>query len=106
MFFFNQDFTHLAAATVAALVLGYLLSWGLDRLVLGRMIEDDVTAMAIGSVLAFLILMLAATLFLTASLSSSGGSLVIPPVGYAIAFVLGTAAAAALRMKLEASDDD
>ena len=89
---------HLAAAAVAAAILGYALSWIIDRLFFKRFTSDRVGGIALSSAAAFLLLMGGATLFLTWTSPFLNGPVIIPPLAYAIAFLIGVAIAGARRM--------
>ena len=96
----QQDFPHLAAATLAAIVLGYLLSWGMDRLFLKRLIADRIAGIVLSCAIVFLLLMAATSLYLTLTLPDYVvPAIVVPPLGYAISFLIGLAVAGALRMR-------
>jgi hypothetical protein len=90
----------MAVATVIAFLFAYALSWGLDRLVLRRLIADRIAGIALGGVAAFLCLMGAGTALLTARIHvyGEGRHLIVPPVQYVLTFLGGTFAAGALRM--------
>ena len=97
--FGRDDFTHYGLAFLAALPLGYLLSWALDRLALKRLLADRVAGIALSCALAFILLMGGSTLLLTRMWSFPGGPLVLPPLGYAVGFLLGLALVGAARMR-------
>jgi sugar phosphate permease len=104
-FFFVEDFTHFAVAAVGAAVVGALVSWLIDYLWDGER-EDDSAVFALGAVVAFLFLMAATTLYLTAAASFLGGPIVIPSLGFALSYLVGTAAAGVLRMVLRPAPED
>jgi hypothetical protein len=94
----DPGFGQLAAAALLAVLVGYGISWTIDRLLLRRFTEDRVGGIAMSCALAFLILMGATTFLLTWSSPFVDGPIIIPPLGYAVAFLLGVAGAGALRM--------
>ena len=96
----QPGFTHYAIAAVAALALGYLLSWGMDRLFLKRLIADRIAGIALSLAIVFILLMGGASLYLTLTLPDYVvPAIVVPPIGYALSFLLGLAVAGALRMR-------
>src|SRR5687767_987531 len=94
----TPGFAQLGAAALAAAILGYALSWLIDRLFFKRFTTDRVGGIALSSAAAFLLLMGGATLFLTWTSPFVNGPIIIPPLGYAIAFLIGVALAGARRM--------
>lgn len=106
----DPGFREMAVATIVAFAFAYGLCWGLDKLVLRRLIADRIAGIALGGVASFLCLMGAGTLYLTRAMGFSGGPIVVPPIQYVLTFLGGTFAAGALRMALyvreyERSDD-
>ena len=95
------EWSHLAGATAAAFVLGYLLCWGMDRLFLRRLVDDRIAGITLGCGLAFLLMMAMATVVLTWIVRSdpyiAGRPIVIPPFPYAVSFILGLAAVGVIR---------
>ena len=95
------QWSHLAGATAAAFVVGYALCWTMDRLFLKRLVDDRIAGITLACGLAFLLIMAAATFVLTWIARSDpfvvGRPIVIPPLPYAISFILGLAAVAVLR---------
>ena len=95
------EWSHLAGATAAAFVIGYLLCWGMDRLFLKRLVDDRIAGITLGCGLAFLLIMAMATGVLTWIVRSDpyivGRPIVVPPLPYAISFILGLAAVAVIR---------
>jgi hypothetical protein len=99
-YLYAPELIHMAAAAAATIPVGYALSWGMDALFLRRLIDDRIAGIALGCALAFLLLMGSATAFLTWYAGSNPfeyGPIVIPPIGYAISFILGLAAVGAIR---------
>ncbi|HMJ93529.1 MAG TPA: hypothetical protein VK472_05480 [Allosphingosinicella sp.] len=94
----TPGFAQLGAAALVAAVLGYALSWLIDRIFFRRFTSDRVGGIALSSAASFLILMGGATLFLTWTSPFVNGPIIIPPLGYAIAFLVGVALAGARRM--------
>ena len=94
----TPGFAQLGAAALAAAVLGYALSWGIDRIFFRRFTSDRVGGITLSCAASFLILMGGATLFLTWTSPFENGPVIIPPLGYAIAFLVGVALAGARRM--------
>ncbi|PSJ43392.1 COG3904 family protein [Allosphingosinicella deserti] len=94
-----NDMAHFAGAAVAALVLGLLLSWALDRLLLRRLIDDRIAGIALSCAIAFVLLMAGTTLFLTLTLADYiVPGIVVPPMGIALSYLAGLAVAGTLRM--------
>ncbi|HEX5183090.1 MAG TPA: hypothetical protein VFW19_08050 [Allosphingosinicella sp.] len=93
-------FGAIAAGAGAALVFAFLLSWGLDKAFLRRLVRDRIACIAYGCVLAFLLLMGGTTWLLTATGDYYGRPIIIPPLGIAIAFLIGVALAGAARMAI------
>jgi hypothetical protein len=99
-FFYSPDLIHIAAAAVAAIPVGYVLTWAMDKAFLKKVVDDRIAGIALGCAIAFLLMMAAGTALLTWSLGSNpfrGGPTMIPPIGFAIAFILGLAAVGAIR---------
>jgi hypothetical protein len=99
-YLYAPELIHMAAAAAATIPVGYALGWGMDALFLKRLIDDRIAGIALGCALAFLLLMGSATAFLTWYAGSNPfeyGPIVIPPIGYAISFILGLAALGAIR---------
>ena len=94
----DPDFSQMAVAAVVAVLLGYGLSWAMDKAFMRRLVRDRIACIAYGCILVYLLLMGGATLLLTWTSPFVGGPVIIPAVGYAISFLLGTAIAGALRM--------
>lgn len=106
-FFYSPDMIHIAGAAVAAIPVGYALSWAMDKALLKRLVDDRIAGIALGCALAFLLMMLAGTALLTWGAGSNpfrSGPIVIPPIGFAIAFILGLAIVGAIRMILFGRD--
>ena len=106
-FFYAPDMIHLAGATVAAVAVGYALTWAMDKAFLKKLIEDQIARIALGCAIAFLLMMAGATALLTWGIGSNpfrGGPTMIPPIGFAIAFIFGLAAVGAIRMILFGRD--
>jgi hypothetical protein len=99
-YLYAPELIHMAAAAAATFPVGYALSWGLDAVFLKRLIDDRIAGIALGCALAFLLLMAAASAFLTWHAGSNPfehGPIVIPHIGFAISFILGLAAVGAIR---------
>jgi hypothetical protein len=94
----TPGFAQLGAAALIAAILGYALSWAIDRLFFKRFTGDRVGGIALSSAAAFLILMGGTTLVLTWTSPFVNGPIIVPPLGYAIAFLIGVALAGARRM--------
>ncbi len=98
------EWSHLAAATAAAFVLGYALCWGMDRLFLRRLVDDRIAGITLGCGLAFLVVMAAATAGLTWYVHSDpyivGKPIVVPPFPYAVSLIFGLAAVGVIRTVL------
>lgn len=95
------EWSHLAGATAAAFVLGYLLCWGMDKLFLKRLVDDRIAGITLGCGLAFLLIMAMATAALTWIVRSDpfiyGRPIVIPPFPYAVSFIFGLAGVGVIR---------
>ncbi|HEX8225092.1 MAG TPA: hypothetical protein VF605_14840 [Allosphingosinicella sp.] len=95
------EWSHLAAATAAAFVLGYLLCWAMDRLFLRRLVDDRIAGIAFGGGLAFLVIMAAATVGLSWFVRSDpyivGRPIVIPPFPFAVSIIFGLAVVGVIR---------
>src|SRR4051812_1321433 len=95
------EWSHIAAATAAAFVLGYLLCWGMDKLFLKELVDDRIAGIALSCCLAFLVIMFWATVALTWIVRSDPlivtGSIVIPPFPYALSLIGGLAAVGVVR---------
>lgn len=99
-YLFEPDLIHMAATAAATVPVGYALTWGMDALFLKRLVDDRMAGIAFGCGLVFLLLMAAATAFLTWYAGSNpfeNGPIVIPHIGYAISFILGLFAVGAIR---------
>src|SRR5688572_2462373 len=94
----TPGFGQMAVAALVAAILGYLLSWAVDRLLVRRWTDDRVGGIALSCAFAFMMLMGAATFLLTWSSPFVDGPIIIPTLGYAIAFLLGVAVAGVRRM--------
>ncbi|HEX8263114.1 MAG TPA: hypothetical protein VF547_09600 [Allosphingosinicella sp.] len=95
------EWSHLAAATAAAFVLGYLLCWIMDRLFLKELVDDRIAGIALSCCLAFVVIMAWGTIVLTGLAWSDpiiyGRPIVIPPFPYAVSLILGLAGVGILR---------
>jgi hypothetical protein len=96
----TPTFGAMAAAAGIALLFAFLLSWGLDKAFLRRLVRDRIACIAYGCAAAFLLLMGGGTWLLTATSGFEGKPIIVPPVGFAIAFLLGVALAGAARMAI------
>src|SRR5688572_8295623 len=94
----------LAVAALLAAIVGYAISWLIDRLLLKRFTDDRVGGIALSCAVAFLLLMGGATFFLTWTSPFENGPIIIPPLAYALAFLVGVAAAGARRMVVYGRD--
>jgi hypothetical protein len=102
-YLYEPELIHMAATVAATVPVGYALSWGLDALILKRLVDDRIAGIALGCGLVFVLLMTGATGFLTWHAGSNpieGGPLVIPHIGFAISFILGLFAVGAVRIVL------
>ena len=99
LFLMAPTLVHLLLAVGGAAVIGYALSWGMDRLFLRRVVQDGVTSISLSCALAFVLLMGGMTFLLnwTKPYYVASGILV-PPLGFAISFLAGLAVVGALRM--------
>jgi hypothetical protein len=95
------EWSHLAAATAGAAILGYLLCWGMDRLFLKRLVDDRIAGIALACCLAFVLMMAAGTFALTWFVRSDpfihGRPIVIPPFPYAVSLIFGLAVVGVVR---------
>src|SRR5687767_13979215 len=95
------EWSHLAAATAAAVVLGYLLCWIMDRLFLKELVDDRIAGIALSCCVAFVVIMFWATVVLTWLAWSdpfiAGRPIVIPPFPYAVSLILGLAVVGVVR---------
>ncbi len=113
-YLYTPDFVHMAGAAAATIPIGYLLTWAMDALFLRRLVDDRIAGIAFGCGLAFILIMAAATAFLTWYAGSNPfeyGPIVIPHIGFAISFILGLFAVGTIRMILygreyEQGDDE
>lgn len=99
-YLYAPDFVHMAGAAAATVLVGYALTWAMDALFLKRLVDDRIAGIAFGCGLAFLLIMAAATAFLTWYAGSNPfeyGPIVIPHIGFAISFILGLFAVGAIR---------
>jgi hypothetical protein len=106
-FLYSPDLIHIAAAAVVAVAVGYFLAWAMDKAFLKRLIDDRIAGIALGCAIAFLLMMAGGTALLTWGVGSNpfrGGPIVVPPIGFAIAFILGLAAVGAIRTTLYGRD--
>lgn len=102
-FFYAPDMIHIAGAAVAAVAVGYALTWAMDKAFLKKLVDDRIAGIALGCAIAFLLMMAGGTALLTWSVGSNpfkSGPTLVPPIGFAIAFILGLAAVGAIRMVL------
>lgn len=95
------QWSHLAGATVAAILLGYLLCWGLDKLLLRRLVDDRIAGITLACGLAFVLIMATATAALTWIVRSdpfiAGRPIVVPPFPYAVSLIFGLAVVGVVR---------
>ena len=96
----------MAAATALAALLGFSLSWAMDKAFMRRLIRDRVAGIAYGCCAVFLLLMAGMTLLLTLMSPFEGGPVIIPPIGYAISFLAGTGIAFGIRLTIYSRYDD
>lgn len=94
---------HLAVATIVAFLLGYFMSIVVDRLFLKRGSDDRVVGIALSCALAFMLLMGATTYILTTN-SPVDGPIIVPPVGYAVSFLIASVGAGIVRMRTYGDD--
>lgn len=94
-----DDWRYLAGALVGSIGFGYFISWVLDRLILKRLIEDRLSGIALSYALTFVLLMAATTAYLTMTSPFPERPVIIPPIGFFIAFVAGLGLAGALRIR-------
>ncbi|HEX8125099.1 MAG TPA: hypothetical protein VF548_05905 [Allosphingosinicella sp.] len=102
-FFYAPDLIHIAAAAAAAIPVGYALTWAMDKAFLRKLVDDRIAGIALGCAIAFLLMMAAATALLCWGVGSNpfrSGPVIVPPIGFAIAFILGLAAVGAIRTVL------
>ncbi|HEX8063297.1 MAG TPA: hypothetical protein VF535_08775 [Allosphingosinicella sp.] len=102
-FFYSPDLIHIAAAAAAAIPVGYALTWAMDKAFLRKLVDDRIAGIALGCAIAFLLMMAAATALLCWGIGSNpfrSGPIIVPPIGFAIAFLLGLAAVGAIRTVL------
>jgi hypothetical protein len=102
-YLYSPDLIHMASAAAATIPVGYALTWTMDKAFLRRFVDDRIAGIALGCAIAFLLMMLAGTALLTWGVGSNpfrGGPVVVPPIGFAIAFILGLAAVGAIRTVL------
>jgi len=91
----------MAIAALAAFVIGYAIIWGLDRLLLRRLIADRIAAIALLGALSFLLMMaLGSAYFTHLARAFSAVGMVLPSIEYVFCFLGGTFAAGGLRMAL------
>jgi hypothetical protein len=106
-FFYSPDLIHIAAAAAAAVPVGYALTWAMDKAFLRKLIDDRIAGIALGCAIAFVLMMAAATALLCWGVGSNpfrSGPIMVPPIGFAIAFILGLAAVGAIRTVLYGKD--
>ncbi len=94
------DLARMGLAGLGALLLSFGLSWAMDRLFLRRLVKDRIACIAYGCIFVFLLLMGGTTFYLTRTTPYRLHSIIIPPVGYAICFLLGCALAGYARMAI------
>jgi hypothetical protein len=102
-FLYAPEMIHLAGAALAAIPIGYGLSWALDKAFLKRAVDDRIAGIAMASGLSFVLMMAGATALLTWGIGSNpfrSGPIMLPPIGFAIAFIIGLAAVGTIRMIL------
>jgi hypothetical protein len=100
LFLMAPTMAHLGVAILCAAVIGYALSWALDRWFLRRVVEDGVARVALSCAVTFLLLMGGMTFLLSWTKPYYvANSVIIPPLGYAISFLFGLAVVGALRMR-------
>jgi hypothetical protein len=106
-YIFAPEWSHLAAATVAAFILGWLICWVMDKLFLKHLVDDRIAGIALSCCLAFLVIMVWGTIGLTWFVWSDpyvARSIVIPPFPYAVSLIVGLAAVGVVRTILYGRD--
>jgi hypothetical protein len=106
-YIFAPEWSHLAGATAAAFILGWLLCWLMDKLFLKELVDDRIAGIALSCCLAFLVIMVWATIALTWIVWSYPylvGGIVIPPLPYTLSLILGLAAVGVVRTILYGRD--
>jgi hypothetical protein len=95
------EWSHLAAATAAAIVLGWLICWAMDKLFLKEVVDDRIAGIALSCAVAFVVIMFWASVALTWFVRSqpyvAGSPIVVPPLPYAISLILGLAVVGIVR---------
>jgi hypothetical protein len=100
-YIFAPEWSHIAAATAGAFILGYLLCWGMDKLFLKEVVDDRIPGIALTCVVAFVVIMFWATVILTWLAWSdpyiAGRPIVVPPFPYAAGLVFALALVGIVR---------
>jgi len=95
------EWSHMAAAAVGAFVLGWLLCWAMDKLFLKELVDDRIAGIALSCCVAFVVIMVWATVGLTWLAWSdpfiAGRPIVIPPFPYAVSLIFGLALVGIVR---------
>ncbi|HYJ82994.1 MAG TPA: hypothetical protein VEW26_09165 [Allosphingosinicella sp.] len=114
-FILAPEWSHMAIAAAGAFVLGYLLCWVMDKLFLKELVDDRIAGIALSCAVAFVVIMVWATVALTWLVWSdpyvAGRPIVIPPFPYAVSLIFGLALVGILRTILygreyEAGDEE
>jgi hypothetical protein len=89
----------MIVAGLLAVLVGYSLSATMDKLFLKRLVPDRISAIALSCACAFVLMMAGATFFLTKVTHIESGPIIVPPLGYAVSFVIGLAAVGIIRIR-------
>ena len=107
-YLYAPEWSHIAGATAAAFILGYLLCWGMDKLFLKRRSTTGSPGSRSSCGLAFVLIMATATVVLTWMVWShpfiDGRPIVIPPFPYAVSLIFGLAGVGVIRTILYGRD--
>jgi hypothetical protein len=103
-YIFAPEWSHMAIASAGAFALGWLICWAMDKLFLEDAVGDRIAGIALSCGLAFLVIMVWATIALTWLVRSDpyvlGSPIVVPPFSYVVSLVFGLALVGAARMSL------
>ncbi|HYG46666.1 MAG TPA: hypothetical protein VD846_01880 [Allosphingosinicella sp.] len=95
------EWSHLGLASAAAFILGYALCWSMDKLFLRKLVDDRIAGIALSCGLAFVVIMVLASVGLTWFVRSqpyiAGRPIVIPPFPYALSLIFGLAVVGVIR---------
>jgi hypothetical protein len=94
-----EDFAKWAGVVLAAVAVGYPLSFLLDRFILRLLINDRFSSILASCTLLFIALMAGTTIYLTQASPFVDGPIIIPPLPVALGFLIAMTAVGVVRVK-------